>query len=151
MVVDWNGLQNLSRSECLRLLATHPVGRVAISRHALPVILPVTYRLLGEEVVFAAGSGSESLALAHENVIAFEVDEIDLATRSGWSVAAVGMACRVQEGDRDWQAATDLDLRPWVGHQSGHLIRLATDRLSGRRLIAGRGISNDASRPSVLW
>lgn len=149
-MLDWNGLEILSRSECLSLLATRPVGRVAISRNALPVILPVTYRLLGEDVVFAAGSGSKSLALAHENVVAFEVDEIDLATRSGWSVAVVGVARRVQEGEPDWQAATDLDLRPWVGHQTVHLIRLATDRLSGRRLIAGRGITDEAGRVSVL-
>jgi uncharacterized protein len=150
VVLDWNGLEILSRLECLSLLATRPVGRVAISRYALPVILPVAYRLLGEDVVFATGSGSQSLALAHENVIAFEVDEIDLATRSGWSVAVVGLARRVQEGDPDWQAATDLDLRPWVGHHPVHLLRLATDRLSGRRLTAVRGIIAAADRGSVL-
>jgi hypothetical protein len=57
-VLDRNGLEILPRAECLRLLATRPVGRVGVSRHALPAILPVTYRMLGEDIVFATGTGS---------------------------------------------------------------------------------------------
>ena len=150
MVVDRNGLEILSRQECLSLLASRPVGRVAISRHALPVILPVTYCLLGGDVVFAAGTGSKSLAAVNENVIAFEVDDIHPVTRSGWSVVLVGMGHRIDERDPDWEAAIDLDVRPWVGHHAVHLIRLPTDRLSGRRLSGGRGLSEEPGRVSAL-
>jgi hypothetical protein len=150
MVVDRNGLEILSRLQCLSLLAGCSVGRVAVSRHALPVILPVTYGLLGEDVVFATGTGSKSLAAAHQNVIAFEVDDIDLVTRSGWTVVAVGVGGRVDERDSDWQSAIDLDVRPWVGGHAVHLIRLATDRLSGRRLVGSPGAINEAERLSVL-
>lgn len=137
MSLDRNGLEILSRGECLTLLAARPVGRVAISADALPLILPVSYRLLGEDVLFATGTGSKSLA--HGNVIAFEVDDVDPATRCGWSVLAVGVARHVDERHPDWAAARRLDLHPWVGRNAVQLVRLATDRLSGRRLSTAVG------------
>ena len=143
-------MEILSRHDCLSLLASRPVGRVGVSRHALPVIFPVTYCLLGEDVLFATGTGSKSLAVAHENVIAFEIDEIDPASRSGWSVVVVGVARRIDERDPDWQAATDLDVRPWVGRHAVNLIRLGTERLSGRRLIAGRAVGDEPNRLPAL-
>ncbi len=134
MALDRHGLEILTRQECLALLSSRPVGRVGLSAYALPAILPVTYRMLDEHVVFATATGSKSLAVAHENVIAFEVDDVDPATRSGWSVLAVGVAREVTERDPDWLAARRLDLHPWAGRHAVHLIRLPTDRLSGRRL-----------------
>ncbi|MHB8295784.1 MAG: pyridoxamine 5'-phosphate oxidase family protein [Acidimicrobiales bacterium] len=128
-------MEILSRPDCLMLLATRPVGRVSVIRYGTPVILPVTYCLLGEDVVFATGTGSKSLAVTHGDAIAFEVDDIDSVTRSGWSVLAVGTACRLVESDRDWDAARALDLYPWVGRHAVRLIRMPTDRLSGRRLL----------------
>lgn len=134
MTLDRNGLEILNRAECLALLASRPVGRVAVSAHALPAILPVTYRLLGDDVIFATGTGSKSLAVTHGNVIAFEVDDTDPATCSGWSVLVVGIARQLDERDSGWAAARGLDLHPWVGRRAANLIRLQTDRLSGRRL-----------------
>lgn len=135
--MDRNGLEILSRAECLALLASRPVGRIGVSAYALPAILPVTYRLLGESVVFATGVGSKSLAVSHGNVVAFEVDEIDAESRAGWSVLVVGIAHEIGERDPDWEVARDLDLRPWVGRHAVTLIRLGTERLSGRRLAGG--------------
>ena len=146
MVADRYGLEILSRPECLSLLAGCSVGRVAVSCDALPVILPVAYGLLGEDVVFAAGMGSRSLAVAYQNVIAFEVDDIDVLARSGWSVVAVGVGRRVDERDRDWRAAIDLDVRPWGGGVAVDLIRLGSDRLCGRRLVGRPGVVMEAAR-----
>lgn len=134
MTVDDNGLEILSRAQCLELLATRPVGGVALTRNALPTILPVTYGLLGSDVVFATGAGSKYLAVPRETVIAFEVDDVDPVSRSGWSVLAVGVAGHLDEDDPDWAAAMALDLHPWVGRRAEGLIRLRTDHLSGRRL-----------------
>ena len=129
-----SGSVDLSRSECLRLLASCAVGRVAISRGALPEIIPVAYRLVGEDVVFVAGIGPESLAgVAHGKVIAFEVDRIDPVTRSGWSVLAVGMARQLDETDLDAPASEALhSLLPAAARHTVHPLRLRTDRLSGR-------------------
>jgi nitroimidazol reductase NimA-like FMN-containing flavoprotein (pyridoxamine 5'-phosphate oxidase superfamily) len=124
----------LSRSECLFLLAARSMGRVAVSRRALPTIQPVNYALLGEDILFATGTGSMSLAIGEEVVIAFEVDDVDPATRSGWSIVVVGKARKVDELDSDSEAARCLNLDPWVGRHAIELVRLPTDRLTGRWL-----------------
>jgi uncharacterized protein len=133
--IDRNGLEILTRSDCLERLSSAQVGRVAVSRYALPAILPVNYAMVGDDIVFATGTGSKSLAIADETVVAFEVDEMDPITRTGWSVLAVGKARPLDERDVDMEAARKLDLHPWVGHHAVELIRLPTERLSGRRLL----------------
>jgi hypothetical protein len=146
--IDRNGLEILPRSACLELLGSAHVGRVAVSRYALPVILPVNYAMLGDDIVFATGTGSKSLAIADETVIAFEVDKIDPADRSGWSVLAVGKALPFDERDADIVAARRLDLHPWVGHHAVGLIRMPTRRLSGRRLLGSAKLGPaDPPRP----
>ncbi|MGI8753958.1 MAG: pyridoxamine 5'-phosphate oxidase family protein [Acidimicrobiales bacterium] len=132
--MDSDGLEILSRAECLRLLASRSVGRVAVSRHALPAILPVSYRLAGEEVVFGAG---ETHATETRNVVlAFEVDDVDPVTRRGWSVVAVGLAHQVMV-DPEGKDAMVVDPDPWVGRLETPLIHLSTDRLTGRRMTEG--------------
>ncbi len=133
-VLDRNGLEILGRDECLALVASSPVGRVALSADALPVVLPVNHRLLGDSVVFATGVGSKLLSMEKGTVVAFEADAFDPASRSGWSVLVVGVAHQITEGDREWGPANALDLHPWVGHHASYLVRLTTERISGRRL-----------------
>jgi nitroimidazol reductase NimA-like FMN-containing flavoprotein (pyridoxamine 5'-phosphate oxidase superfamily) len=137
MTRDRNGLEILSRVECLDLLARRPVGRVALSRHALPVILPVTYRLVDEDVYFSTVTGTKSTAVADQTVIAFEVDDIDPDTRTGWSVLVVGVATEIDPGHDIVDRLRAIGLRSWIGERAVHLVRLRTDRLSGRRLPTG--------------
>lgn len=144
MTVDRNGLEILDREECLALLRSQPVGRIALSAHALPAILPVTYALVSDAIVFATGAGSKSLTVSHGDVIAFEVDDFDPPTRSGWSVLTVGVARELREPDPDWEAARRLGLRPWVGRHATRVVQLATDRISGRRLAVSR-LADEAS------
>jgi len=139
MVVDRNGLEILPRSECLRLLESRPVGRLAVTRHALPAILPVNYRLVGEDVVFATGTGSKSLSVDRQQVVAFEVDDFDAATRWGWSVLVVGVLRRIPAGGHQWHEVREWCAEPWVGRHATELVRLGTERLSGRRLVPRGG------------
>ena len=43
MHIDGAGVRVLARTECLALLATAEVGRIAVSARALPLILPVRF------------------------------------------------------------------------------------------------------------
>ncbi len=135
---DRTGLEILSRADCLGLLATRRVGRVAATYGALPVILPVPYRLLDDDVIFVTDTGSRARTSTYEAVIAFEVDDLDPLSRTGWSVLALGMGRRVSEDDPMWPGVVALGLQPWEQHQAGSMIRLRTDRLSGRRLAIER-------------
>ena len=131
-----HGSEVLSRTECLRLLASQSIGRVAVSHNALPAILAVNYRLLGEELVIATGAGSQASTLMEGNVIAFEADDIGRTSGAGWSVQVVGIGRRLDPGETAALGVADVDLRPWIGSHGIQLIRLPTDRASGCRVIA---------------
>ena len=122
----------LQRAECLRLLAGGAVGRVVHTRDALPAVHPVAYLLDGEEVVFRTGPTS-ALPGAAGQVVGFEVDAFDTASRAGWSVLGVGVAYAVVDPLRLARRAERLP-EPWVDEQATHTVAVPLLRLTGRRL-----------------
>src|SRR3954469_14084185 len=90
----------LTEQECLRLLATRTFGRLAfVYRPGVPLILPVNYTLDDEAVVLRSGQGPKLQAAERGDRVSFEVDDIDEATRQGWSVVVTGRARRVRGAD----------------------------------------------------
>jgi uncharacterized protein len=79
----------LPADECRTLLATHQLGRIGLADGAYPLILPVNYVLDGDAVVIRTDSPKITAAADHTRV-AFEVDDVDERTRSGWSVLEAG-------------------------------------------------------------
>ena len=71
--VDDNRLELLDEAECRQLLHEATVGRVGISRDALPVILPVNYAMIDAQITFWSAPGMKLAPLA-QTVVAFEVD-----------------------------------------------------------------------------
>jgi hypothetical protein len=51
----------------------------------MPSILPVNYALLDDDVVFRTDPGSKLLAALMKVLFAFEVDDADPRTRTGWA------------------------------------------------------------------
>jgi hypothetical protein len=108
----------LGEQECLRLLGTTGIGRIAYTEAALPAILPVSYALRDGDVLIPTQPGS---ALAHAvrgAVVAFETDSYDDAARTGWSVIVVGASRVLRAGrpeDPDgWLIAVQVSLvRGW--------------------------------------
>lgn len=89
--VDQGALDEIDVDECWRLLATQPVGRVAVIVGRYPLVFPVNYVLDGRHIVFRTGIGTKLWAIDRSNVT-FEVDELDLVGRTGWSVMVRGAA-----------------------------------------------------------
>jgi nitroimidazol reductase NimA-like FMN-containing flavoprotein (pyridoxamine 5'-phosphate oxidase superfamily) len=84
--------QSLTRAACLELLARGGHGRVAATMRAVPIIIPVSFKLLGEDVIFSPGLG-EGLSRAIANsVVAFETDEVGSDGRALWDVHVTGVA-----------------------------------------------------------
>jgi uncharacterized protein len=137
--VDGERIATIAPDECLRLLASTTVGRVALTRKALPVILPVNYAVDGDTVVIRTRPGS-LLASSRERgvVVAFEVDELDRQTCSGWSVLVTGTLREITDVG-ELARAEQLPLVPWVGGDRRHFVRITPGMLSGRRI------------PSVVW
>lgn len=129
---DRNGVEVLGPDECVRLLRTRSVGRIGISSRALPTILPVDYVVAGRRVLFRTGAGTKLDAATRGAVVAFEVDDVDEARGTAWSVVVTGVAaaCGTEEA-----AGADLTrLRRWVPGDDGHLVAISLDEVAGRRL-----------------
>ncbi|HEY2763503.1 MAG TPA: pyridoxamine 5'-phosphate oxidase family protein [Pseudonocardiaceae bacterium] len=127
-------LAELDRTECLRLLGTAVVGRIVFTEDALPAIRPVNFLLDGDEIVFRTGTGSTLAAATRHSVVAFEVDEIDTRTHTGWSVVVVGQAYEIADIDRLVRLAHP-EYTPWPPSRTAHTIAIPVHHLSGRRLI----------------
>ena len=134
MQLDRNGLEVLSRAECLRLLARSRVGRVVVTDRALPAAFPVNFALLDEDVVFLTTAGSKLEAAEGEEVMAFEADEIDPVLHSGWSVLVQGLASVISDRDELAQARA-LGLEPWAPGGKFQFVRIRAELVSGRRLL----------------
>ena len=103
----------LSETECRRLLRSTPVGRIVYTRDALPTAVPVNFALDGDDVIFRTAPGSKLDAATAGAVVAFEIDQIDVVTRSGWSLLIVGRA--MHEPDAEVIARLDLRIVPSFG------------------------------------
>lgn len=133
--VEWrlvhNGLELLDERDCLRLLASQNVGRVAVSIGALPAIFPVNYRVSGNAVYFRTGEGTKLSAALSRSVVAFEVDSVDPVHHSGWSVQVIGRA----------RVASDADpfqlVQPWADGARDCLVEIEIDMVTGRRIDRG--------------
>jgi hypothetical protein len=123
----------LDRDECLALLRTAPVGRLAVTVGAMPMVLPVRFRLAGDCVYFRIVRGTALDAATNGTIVAFEADEIDPAALTGWSVVVVGLA------EDALESACPAELAgagvPWARPGSDHrIVVVSTDRVSGRRV-----------------
>lgn len=133
MEIDRNGLEVLGREECLQLLGSATLGRVGCTVGALPVVLPVNFRLVGEEVVFRTGIGTKLDAATRNAVVAFEVDDMDPMSHEGWSVLVTGLSREVT--DRDELAALAAQSIPrWAPHNDSRVVAISTQLVTGRRI-----------------
>jgi uncharacterized protein len=135
---DHAGLEILPLAECLRLLASVPVGRVGFRADGEVVVLPVNYVVDGQDVVFRTARGSKLSAAEDQNLVAFEADDYDPQTRSGWSVMISGHAETVYE-DTQIQRLARLDLHPWAtAVDRPFWVRIRPTSVTGRQIPVTR-------------
>jgi uncharacterized protein len=148
---DHAGLEIVPFDECLRLLASVPVGRVGFVADGEVVVLPVNHLVDGQDVIFRTAHGSKVSAAEGQYHAAFEADYYDEQTRSGWSVLVNGPA-EVVEAEADIQrlglSLSRLGVYPWVtAVQHPFWIRIRPTSVSGRQ-TPGTGW---ASRPAGTY
>ncbi|WP_110239659.1 pyridoxamine 5'-phosphate oxidase family protein [Nocardioides gilvus] len=134
----------LSFEECRELLLTQSVGRVAFSSPDGVRIVPVNFALRDGSVEFRTTSYSELATHAPGTRVAFEVDQLDPAHRSGWSVIVTGDCERVLEhsgstlsGSTRSGSAPGGDADPWAGGRRQLVLRLHAHQMTGRRVGGG--------------
>lgn len=130
-------LDDIGVEECWQLVATRPVGRVAVVVGRYPLVFPVNFVVDGQAIVYRTGVGAKLRSINRSNVT-FEVDEIDLAQRCGWSVMVKGVAQELDVG-RDHRLVSQSevgDAKPWAPGERDHVIRIIADEVTGRRIHA---------------
>ena len=126
------GLLELDRDECLRLIASAPIGRLAVVIAGRPLVFPVNFTLDGEAVVLRTDIGTK-LHGARRGPVAFECDGIDSMYHTGWSVLVVGHAEEVKDLV-DIRRLEGLPLGPWSPGPKPTWLRLRTRSITGRRI-----------------
>lgn len=130
---DHTGLEVLPFDECLKLLASEPVGRIGFYADGELVMLPVNHIIDGQDVVFRATRGSKLSAAEGHDLVAFEADSYDGHTRSGWSVVVNGHA-EVVYDDAEISRLGRVGLQPWPLADLPCWIRIRATAVTGRRI-----------------
>lgn len=124
-------LEDLPAEECLELLRSRHVGRVVYDAGG-PVVVPVNYVVDEGTVLFPTSAHSSLGQRVTTSVAVFQVDEIHVHARSGWSVLVRGPATYV-----DGQDLPSLDVRPvpWLEELQLLHVRITPRLITGRRLV----------------
>ncbi|MEU9018618.1 pyridoxamine 5'-phosphate oxidase family protein [Actinomadura sp. NPDC048394] len=130
---DRRAFSSLDEQRCRSLLRSTPVGRIVYTRDALPAAVPVNFALYQGDIVVRTAPGSELHAATKGSVVAFEIDQIDIGARSGWSVLVLGRATHVT----DPVVITELDrldLATWMPDRRNQYVRIRAEQITGRLL-----------------
>jgi nitroimidazol reductase NimA-like FMN-containing flavoprotein (pyridoxamine 5'-phosphate oxidase superfamily) len=126
---DANRARELDRTACFVLLGSQQIGRLVLPGTE-PFVVPVNFVVVDDMVVFRTGADSHAAAAAGTSV-AFEVDAVDVASESGWSVVASGPLEDVTD-----QVAPDSRLsqvlEPWAPGPKDRWLAVHVSNISGR-------------------
>ncbi|MEU8226133.1 pyridoxamine 5'-phosphate oxidase family protein [Kribbella sp. NPDC048915] len=131
---DHSRLEIVSEAECLRLLGSVAIGRLVYTRNGLPAVRLVNFILDTATIVFSSGPGDKFLAAERGDVVAFEVDDVDLERHTGWTVTAIGHLSVVSD-DEAAELRRTLPIRSWLPMDNPRLVRLGVETVHGRRLV----------------
>jgi hypothetical protein len=144
MYSDGSALRELSKDECLTLMASVLVGRVIYTRRALPAVDLVSFAFHDGDIVIRTDCGGKLAVGARGAVVAFEADRLDPADQAGWSVTAIGPSREVTD-PAEVARLQAIGLRSWAPGARDHFIRISPVILTGRHLCPG-GAQTGAGR-----
>ncbi len=137
MYSDGSALRQLTRDDCLRLLATVPIGRIIYTRQALPAVELINFALESGDIIIRTDRSGKLAAATRGTIVAFEADAVDPEHHSGWSVTAIGPSRAVTDGG-DIARLQRIGLDSWAPGVREHFIRITPQLLNGRWLSAGQ-------------
>ena len=128
-------LDVLSPDDCYAALTEEAIGRVVYADEDGPAAVPVNFALAGRDIVFRSDPGSKIGGL-RDGPVAFEVDHIDPATRTGWSVLVRGAAeiVEVEHVPMLLERINGAPPLPWKKGIHGVWVVITPKTVTGRRL-----------------
>jgi nitroimidazol reductase NimA-like FMN-containing flavoprotein (pyridoxamine 5'-phosphate oxidase superfamily) len=124
-------LVELSETDCRKLLAEHTAGRIGFMTGDGPLILPVTYQYRNGSVIFRTSPVGPLAALVRRTSVAFEIDEINEQSRSGWSVLVLGFA-EAMAHNYLLTSAWETGPVPWADGVRNLFVEIKPRKISGR-------------------
>ena len=130
-------VDDLTHEVCLVLLASHHVGRLAfVGDDDYPVVLPVNYVVDADDIIVRTDQGA-MFEYAPLHRVAFEVDDFDDETQTGWSLLVRGAARDVtREHPHAALAPSEPDV--WAPGDRRHVLAVRIEQISGRQIVRAR-------------
>ncbi|MGW7681570.1 helix-turn-helix domain-containing protein [Kribbella sp. NPDC054772] len=123
-------LEPMRAEECLRLIESRSIGRIAYAGVGELIVIPVNYCTLDRLIVFRTASDS-AVAQYDLEPIAFELDFVDEGMRDGWSVLVNGTVRPAV--DLEIEAVRDR-VEPWAGAPRDTYLVIDPHHITGRRI-----------------
>ena len=98
----------------------------------IPAIRPVNYTLRGHNILLRTRADGLAARLDGQ-VVAFEIDEVDAESESGWSVVVTGTA-RVLHEPSDLVRLDSLPVASWAGPDHATAVCITPGSVTGRRI-----------------
>jgi nitroimidazol reductase NimA-like FMN-containing flavoprotein (pyridoxamine 5'-phosphate oxidase superfamily) len=127
-------IDEIPRDECIALLSSTNIGRIGVVDGSQPVILPVNYSYTDDGIVVHTDPGVKLYA-GQQRLVAFEIDEIDRAEKTGWSVLVKGHAYDVTETlDERSDRVRAVPVESWAPGERARRMVIGLTTVTGRRL-----------------
>jgi len=148
MTTGPDAIAELDTHECLELLRTREVGRLAVSITDHPDIFPINYVVDRGTVVFRTAEGTKLAASLLGRGVAFEIDGYEPDGGEAWSVVVKGYAIEIEKM-HDLFDALDLPLFPWHAGPKHRFVRIEPVQITGRRFHVVGHNAWGGDRPST--
>ena len=130
----------LTESECLDLLSSVDVGRLAVRLTDGGVdVFPVNFIVDHGTVLFCTAAGRKLSSIEAEPIVAFEADHFDWYERTAWSVVVKGEAEQVTDPDEILELI-EGELDSWQQDRKPFFVRIVPSMTTGRRFTVRRGV-----------
>lgn len=131
---DRSGMEVLDLEECMELLASVPIGRVAMIDSGEIAVLPVNHVVMDGRVCFRSAPGAKLDAGIMQHVATFQADDYDVRNGTGWSVLVKGRADLVTDPD-ELEQLRDSGVRPWSNPTfRTNWVAMDASSVTGRRI-----------------
>ena len=133
---DRGQFRSLPRTECLSRLSGGSIGRVGWNTVDGPQILPVTYAFRDGLVIFRTAPYGVLSELRTVRPVAFEVDDFDVSTHSGWSVLVLGRSRAATNPDELVDLWSRGEPVPWATGSRNLFITIKPEQITGRAVAS---------------
>jgi len=127
------GMDALVDDVCWHLLAGSRLGRIGFVVDGEPWVLPFNFGMRERALVLRTSEGSMLHSLGNGSPVAVEVDNVDQAAQTGWSVIARGRVWEITD-PADIASFADGAVQPWAPGPKDRWMSVLPHAISGRAI-----------------